>query len=47
MKFVYILNASKVKTPVLIMIGNVDLRVPPSQGLQYYKNLIARNATAK
>jgi hypothetical protein len=29
------------------MIGSVDLRVPPSQGLQYYKHLISRNVEAK
>jgi len=36
-----------VKTPTLLMIGNVDLRVPPSQGIEYYKALISRNIPAK
>ena len=37
----------QVKTPTLLMIGNVDLRVPPTQGKQYYKALITRNVPAK
>lgn len=36
-----------VKTPTLLMIGSVDLRVPPSQGMEFYKALIARNVPAK
>ena len=36
-----------VKTPLLLMIGSVDLRVPPSQGMEYYKALISRNVPAK
>ena len=36
-----------VKTPTLLMIGSVDLRVPPSQGMEYYKALIARKVPAK
>ena len=37
----------KIKTPTLVMIGNVDLRVPPSQGIQFYKALLARNVETK
>ena len=40
-------HIDKVKTPTLLMIGNVDLRVPPSQGVEYYKALLARNVPAK
>ena len=29
------------------MIGNADLRVPPSQGIQFYKALLARNIPTK
>lgn len=36
-----------VKTPTLLMIGSVDLRVPPSQGMEYYKALISRGVEAK
>lgn len=36
-----------VKTPTLLMIGSVDLRVPPSQGMEYYKALVARNVPTK
>ena len=30
-----------------LMVGSVDLRVPPSQGIEYYKALMARNVPAK
>lgn len=30
-----------VKTPLLICLGGIDRRVPPSQGLQYYHTLKA------
>ena len=36
-----------VKTPVLILLGSVDLRVPASQGKEYYKALISRNKSAR
>jgi len=36
-----------VKTPLLLMIGSVDLRVPPSQGMEYYKALVSRNVPTK
>lgn len=36
-----------VKTPLLLMIGCADLRVPPSQGMEYYKALVARNVPTK
>ena len=32
----------QVKTPILIMLGEDDLRVPPSQGRKYYKVLKAQ-----
>jgi acylaminoacyl-peptidase len=41
------LRIKKVKTPTLLMIGNVDLRVPPSQGVEYHKALLARNVPSK
>jgi acylaminoacyl-peptidase len=36
-----------VKTPTLLMIGNIDLRVPPTQGLEFHKALISRNIPSK
>ena len=37
-------HADKVKdTPVLLLIGKADLRVPPSQGFEYYYQLKALN----
>ena len=36
-----------VKAPVLIMIGALDLRVPPTQGKEYYKGLITRDKKAR
>ncbi|XP_076468947.1 LOW QUALITY PROTEIN: acylamino-acid-releasing enzyme-like [Babylonia areolata] len=36
-------HVDSVKTPVMLHIGLKDLRVPPSQGLEYYKMLKARN----
>lgn len=32
-------RADKVRTPTLIMLGGVDLRVPPTQGKEFYKAL--------
>ena len=34
-----IAHVKKVKTPVMLNIGKVDLRVPPSQGYEYYHAL--------
>jgi acylaminoacyl-peptidase len=34
-----IVNAGKVKTPTLVGLGMVDLRVPPSQGKEWYHTL--------
>jgi acylaminoacyl-peptidase len=42
-----IYHVDKVKTPTLLMIGQVDLRVPPSQGVEFYKALLARNVPTK
>merc|ERR1719278_1119343 len=36
-----------VKAPVFLMIGKNDLRVPPSQGLEYYHALKAKGKTVK
>ena len=35
-------RVKKVKTPVMLNIGKVDLRVPPSQGYEYYHALRAQ-----
>jgi len=37
----------QIETPVLIMIGKDDRRVPPSQGYELYKALKARNKPVK
>ena len=37
----------QVKTPVMLNIGLKDLRVPPSQGLEYYKMLKARGVPVR
>ena len=37
-----IAHVKKVKTPVMLNIGKVDLRVPPSQGYEYYHALRAQ-----
>lgn len=36
-----IAHVGKVKAPVYLMVGKEDLRVPPSQGYEYYHNLKA------
>lgn len=36
-----------VKTPTLICLGQVDKRVPPSQGIEYYHLLKSRNIDSK
>ncbi|XP_038047744.1 acylamino-acid-releasing enzyme-like isoform X1 [Patiria miniata] len=42
-----IIHANKVKTPTMIVIGDVDLRVPPKQGQEYYRALKAHGVTTK
>eukprot|EP00467_Chlorarachnion_reptans_P007269 CAMPEP_0114537610 /NCGR_PEP_ID=MMETSP0109-20121206/29673_1 /TAXON_ID=29199 /ORGANISM="Chlorarachnion reptans, Strain CCCM449" /LENGTH=865 /DNA_ID=CAMNT_0001721517 /DNA_START=146 /DNA_END=2743 /DNA_ORIENTATION=- len=40
-------HAHKIKTPLLMLLGLKDLRVPPSQGLNFYRTLKARGVTTK
>ncbi|KAM5148347.1 acylamino-acid-releasing enzyme [Mantella aurantiaca] len=42
-----IIYIPKVKTPVLLMLGEEDRRVPNTQGLEYYKALRAHGVTAR
>lgn len=35
-----------VKTPIMLMTGSVDLRVPQRQSIEYYRALLARDKTA-
>ncbi|KAM3917613.1 acylamino-acid-releasing enzyme [Leptodactylus fuscus] len=42
-----IIHVSKVKTPVLLMLGAEDRRVPNTQGLEYYKALRAHGVEAR
>ncbi|KAF2072327.1 hypothetical protein CYY_006361 [Polysphondylium violaceum] len=37
----------EIKTPSLLSLGDSDLRVPPSQGLLYYRSLMERNVPTK
>ena len=39
--------AEEVKAPVLIQLGEVDRRVPPSQGKEYYYALLAAGKRTK
>ena len=39
-------HIANVKTPIYLMIGKNDLRVPPSQGFEYYHALKALNSEA-
>ncbi|XP_078343278.1 acylamino-acid-releasing enzyme-like isoform X2 [Oculina patagonica] len=40
-------HVKKVKTPTLIMLGEEDLRVPPSQGKSFYRALKAQGTEAR
>jgi acylaminoacyl-peptidase len=40
-------HESHVKTPTMIALGMVDLRVPPSQGLEWYHSLRSRGVPTK
>ncbi|XP_033647301.1 acylamino-acid-releasing enzyme-like [Asterias rubens] len=42
-----IIYAHQVTTPTLLMIGDIDLRVPPKQGEEFYRALKARGTTTK
>ena len=42
-----IAHVAKVSAPVLLSIGRADLRVPPSQGLEYYHALRALGKRAE
>ena len=42
-----IAHSKNVKTPTLVALGTKDLRVPPSQGLEYYHILRSRGVTTK
>ena len=36
-----------VKTPILFLLGGSDLRVPPTQSIQFYKGLLARDKSTR
>ena len=38
---------SQVRAPVLLMLGEDDRRVPPKQGLEYYRALKARGVPTR
>lgn len=40
-------HLDKVITPTMIMLGQDDRRVPPSQGMEFYKALLAKGTKAK
>lgn len=42
-----IAHVHKVQAPVLITLGDVDLRVPPTQGKEFYHALCARKVVCK
>lgn len=42
-----IIHAANVKTPILFLLGEDDLRVPPSQGLGYYYYLKSRKVDTR
>ena len=37
----------KVKAPTMVMLGQVDRRVPPSQGIEFHKALRARGVPTR
>uniref|UniRef100_A0A4W3K094 Acylamino-acid-releasing enzyme n=1 Tax=Callorhinchus milii TaxID=7868 RepID=A0A4W3K094_CALMI len=40
-------HASQIKTPLLILLGEKDKRVPPSQGLELYRTVKARGGVVR
>ncbi|XP_048403237.1 acylamino-acid-releasing enzyme [Stegostoma tigrinum] len=42
-----IIHASQVKSPMLIMLGEKDKRVPPTQGLEFYRALKSRGVSVR
>ena len=40
-------HMEKIKAPIFLMIGSKDLRVPPSQGTQFYHSLVALGKTVR
>ncbi|XP_062854518.1 S9 family peptidase isoform X1 [Trichomycterus rosablanca] len=42
-----IVHAAQIRTPVLLMLGGKDKRVPPYQGLELYKALKSRNSPVR
>ena len=40
-------HIDKVRAPTLVLVGQVDRRVPPSQSVEYYKALKARGVTTR
>lgn len=42
-----IMHVNKVRAPTLLQIGSKDLRVPPSQGIEFYHSLKANGTKTK
>ncbi|XP_072438743.1 acylamino-acid-releasing enzyme isoform X1 [Chiloscyllium punctatum] len=42
-----IIRASQVRSPMLIMLGEKDKRVPPTQGLEFYRALKSRGVSVR
>lgn len=42
-----LVHAHKVKIPTLLLIGSKDLRVPPSQGVEFYHRLKANGVDVR
>jgi acylaminoacyl-peptidase len=42
-----IAHVNKVKTPTMVALGMVDLRVPPSQGMEWYHALRSKGVATK
>lgn len=40
-------HVARVQTPAMIMLGQDDHRVPPSQGIEFHKALKSRNVTSR